>query len=140
MFQSWRGAAQELGSAIVYKATVDHILTEGQGADAHATGVRLRDGTELRANCVISNATRWDTFGRLVPFVPENEAKFRKRYVKSPSFLTVHLGIKADVLPVRFFVVSKRMCFLCFFVASCKQQVPCCKKLDSKVCRLTLVP
>jgi phytoene dehydrogenase-like protein len=93
--------AQERGGAIAYKAAAESILTEGEGAGMHAVGVRLKDGTKVRAKCVISNATRWDTFGRLLPFVPENEAKFRKRYVKSPSFITLHLGIKADVLPVR---------------------------------------
>jgi prolycopene isomerase len=66
-----------------------------------AVGVRLKSGTEIFGKCVVSNATRWDTFGRLIPFVPENEAKFRKRYVKSPSFITLHLGIKAGILPVR---------------------------------------
>ena len=44
---------------------------------------------------------RWDTFGKLVPDeqLPESEAKFRGRYTKAPSFLTFHLGVKADVLP-----------------------------------------
>ena len=44
---------------------------------------------------------RWDTFGKLVPEeqLPESEAKFRGRYTKAPSFLTFHLGVKADVLP-----------------------------------------
>jgi phytoene dehydrogenase-like protein len=92
---------QERGSAIAYRATVDSIITEGQGDDTTAVGVRLKDGQEVRGKAVISNATRWDTFGRLLPFVPANEAKFRKRYVKSPSFITLHLGVKADVLPVR---------------------------------------
>ena len=27
------------------------------------------------------------------------EKRFRKRYTKAPSFLSMHLGIKADVLP-----------------------------------------
>ena len=92
---------QERGSAIVYKANVAGIMTEGEGKEMRAVGVRMQDGAEVRAKCVISNATRWDTFGGLLPHVPENEAKFRKRYVKSPSFITLHLGIKADVLPVR---------------------------------------
>lgn len=95
------GWLQEHGSAIAYKAPVAGIITEGEGTNMRAVGVRMQDGTEVRAKCVISNATRWDTFGRLLPMVPENEVKFRKRYVKSPSFITLHLGIKADVLPVR---------------------------------------
>lgn len=92
---------QECGSTIAYKAAVTKILTEGQGDDMTAVGVELKNGTQIRAKCVVSNATRWDTFGRLLPFVPENEAKFRSKYTKSPSFITLHLGVKADVLPVR---------------------------------------
>ena len=47
------------------------------------------------------DACRWDTFGKLIPDdqLPESEAKFRGRYTKAPSFLTFHLGVKADVLP-----------------------------------------
>ena len=57
----------------------------------------------MRGKAVVSNATRWDTFGRLVEgdLISENEKKFRQRYTKAPSFLSVHLGVRADVLPVR---------------------------------------
>lgn len=39
---------QERGGAIEYKANVREILTEGEGADMHATGVRLADGRVYR--------------------------------------------------------------------------------------------
>lgn len=66
-----------------------------------AVGVRLRDGREVRARTVVSNATRWNTFGKLLPHVPDNEAKFRELYVKAPSFISLHLGVSADCIPVR---------------------------------------
>jgi hypothetical protein len=31
--------------------------------------------------------------------MPEAEKKFQTRYRKSPSFLSIHMGVKADVLP-----------------------------------------
>lgn len=31
--------------------------------------------------------------------LPKDEHDFQKRYVKAPSFLSIHMGIKADVLP-----------------------------------------
>ena len=37
--------------------------------------------------------------GRQPAELPEPEAKFRKRYKKSPAFLTIHAGIRADSLP-----------------------------------------
>ena len=50
---------------------------------------------------VISNATRWDTFEYLMEqqVLPRSEELFRKRYKKSPSFISIHMGVKADVLP-----------------------------------------
>ena len=50
---------------------------------------------------VISNATRWDTFEYLMEqqALPRSEQLFRKRYKKSPSFISIHMGVKVDVLP-----------------------------------------
>lgn len=53
---------------------------------------------------MVSNATRWDTFEGLMPKreLPKSEQLFRARYKKSPSFLSVHMGVRADVFgPVR---------------------------------------
>ncbi|KAL0426615.1 UNVERIFIED_CONTAM: Prolycopene isomerase, chloroplastic [Sesamum latifolium] len=69
---------------------------------ANATvGVKLSDGRQFYAKTIISNATRWDTFGKLLKKedLPEEEKRFQKAYVKAPSFLSIHLGVKADVLP-----------------------------------------
>ena len=94
---------QERGGAIEYKADVVEIMTERapEGEAARAVGVRLADGREIRARAVISNATRWDTFGRLVKpaDTPQSERDFLTRYKKAPSFLTIHMGIDADALP-----------------------------------------
>ncbi|KEH41810.1 carotenoid isomerase [Medicago truncatula] len=85
------------GSQILYKANVTSIITE-QGK---AVGVRLSDGREFFAKTIISNATRWDTFGKLVKgeSLPKEEENFQKVYVKAPSFLSIHMGVKAEVLP-----------------------------------------
>lgn len=85
------------GSEILYKANVTSIITE-QGK---AIGVRLSDGRKFYAKTIISNATRWDTFGKLLKDVPlpKEEENFQKVYVKAPSFLSIHMGVKAEVLP-----------------------------------------
>lgn len=31
--------------------------------------------------------------------LPQEEKNFQKAYIKAPSFLSIHLGVKADVLP-----------------------------------------
>jgi len=146
------------GGAIRYKARVVKVLLE-QG---RAVGVRLAGGEELRARRVVSNATRWDTFGdpdgvgqrsrgaspsadsgghqsldgvgqfpdgggqqrldgagqlpdaggpspsdQAMPSqtlidgadTPAAERTWRRRYKPSPSFLSLHLGVKADLIP-----------------------------------------
>lgn len=86
------------GSQIRYKARVTQILIE-QG---QAVGVQLATGEVYRAKRIVSNATRWDTFEQLLPpeKMPAAEKKWQQRYQKSPSFLSLHLGVEADVLPL----------------------------------------
>ena len=65
-------------------------------------GVRLADGRVFRGRTVVSNATRWDTFEKLMggeERLPASERAFRQRYKKSPSFLSIHMGVRADALP-----------------------------------------
>lgn len=85
------------GSKILYKANVTNIILE----NGKAVGVRLSDGREFFSRTVISNATRWDTFGKLLKMddLPETEKNFQRTYVKAPSFLSIHMGVKANVLP-----------------------------------------
>ncbi|CAN8295249.1 unnamed protein product [Cochlearia groenlandica] len=85
------------GSEILYKANVRSIILD----EGKAVGVRLADGREFFAKTIISNATRWDTFGKLLKGekLPKEEENFQKVYVKAPSFLSIHMGVKAEVLP-----------------------------------------
>ncbi|KAK8942106.1 hypothetical protein KSP40_PGU009579 [Platanthera guangdongensis] len=85
------------GSKLLYKANVTNIVLK----DGKAVGVSLSDGREFFAKTVISNATRWDTFGKLlkVDDIPQSEKNFQNIYVKAPSFLSIHMGVKATVLP-----------------------------------------
>ncbi|MBA0823518.1 hypothetical protein Goarm_020245 [Gossypium armourianum] len=85
------------GSEILYKANVTNIIIDR----GKAVGVKISDGREFFAQTIISNATRWDTFGKLLKAenLPKEEENFQKVYVKAPSFLSIHMGVKADVLP-----------------------------------------
>ena len=86
------------GSEIRYKARVTEILLE----KGRAVGVKLADGSQYQAQRIVSNATRWDTFGSLLSSenIPKAEVDWQKRYQKSPSFLSLHLGVQANVLPL----------------------------------------
>ncbi|KAF9592613.1 hypothetical protein IFM89_016261 [Coptis chinensis] len=85
------------GSNILYRANVTNIILE----HGKAVGVKLSDGREFFSKTIISNATRWDTFGKLLKKqdLPKEEENFQRVYVKAPSFLSIHMGVKADVLP-----------------------------------------
>lgn len=65
-----------------------------QLCDTHNTGV-------LSVQTIVSNATRWDTFEYMLDqnAMPRSEQLFRKRYKKSPSFISIHMGVEANVLP-----------------------------------------
>jgi prolycopene isomerase len=89
---------QNKGGEICYQARVTQILLEQN----KAIGVKLANGQEYFAKRIISNATRWDTFEKLLSpaSLPKSEARWQSRYQKSPSFLSLHLGVKADLLPM----------------------------------------
>uniref|UniRef100_UPI0025E73F9A carotenoid isomerase n=1 Tax=Vulcanococcus sp. DEBay_Sum22DG08_74 TaxID=2806299 RepID=UPI0025E73F9A len=95
------------GGAIRYKARVTEVLIE----NGQAVGVQLADGETIQARRVVSNATRWDTFAGegsvRQPLVdaahtPKAERTWRRRYKPSPSFLSLHLGVDASLIPEGF--------------------------------------
>ncbi|BAQ64395.1 carotenoid isomerase [Geminocystis sp. NIES-3709] len=87
---------EKLGGEIQYQARVTEIILEGN----QAKGVRLANGKEYFAKRIVSNATRWDTFDKLIDKSkkPKKEVKWQKNYRQSPSFLSLHLGVEAKVL------------------------------------------
>lgn len=88
---------EEHGGKVEYLANVKDIMVEG----GRAVGVRLAGGREIRAKAVVSNATRWDTFDKLLEpgAVPAEEKRFQQLYKKSPSFLSIHMGVDAACVP-----------------------------------------
>ena len=85
------------GGEIRYQARVTDIIVE----DNRAIAVELSDGTQYQAKRIVSNATRWDTFDKLIPShqKPKSEEKWQTNYKQSPSFLSLHLGVEEKVLP-----------------------------------------
>ena len=87
---------------IRYRSKVKKISIENN----KAIGVELITGEKIKAKKIISNATRWDTFGDetgsegLVEKseVPRSENKWLKRYSASSSFLSLHLGVNSKLI------------------------------------------
>ncbi|WP_414755126.1 carotenoid isomerase [Anabaena sp. CCY 9910] len=88
---------EKVGGEIRYQAKVAKIITEKY----RAVGVQLTNGEIYRGKRIVSNATRWDTFEKLLPVdkIPSNEKNWQQNYKKSPSFLSLHMGVKESVLP-----------------------------------------
>ncbi|MEI7694302.1 MAG: FAD-dependent oxidoreductase [Chlorobium sp.] len=87
---------EKFGGSLHYQSEVTEILV----TNGEAHGVRLADGTEHHAKVVISNATLWDTFNRLV-----TDTRYRvdeKRFLKAPSWFQLFLGVDARVIPPGF--------------------------------------
>jgi prolycopene isomerase len=87
---------EKAGGKILYKARVTQILTK----KGRAVGVKLANGNTYFGKRIVSNATRWDTFSKLLPpqEKPISEKRWQQRYQKSPSFLSLHMGVKANLL------------------------------------------
>ena len=97
---------EKLGGKIRYRANVTEILMK----DEKAVGVKLSNGEEINANIIVSNSTRWDTFGLnnnakgLISkdYVPKSEYKWSRRYKPSPSFVSIHLGVSGELIDKNF--------------------------------------
>ena len=91
---------ERTGSKIRYGARVTEIIPKAKSATGHIA-VKLASGETLSARRVVTNATRWDTFGQLLKAegLPTSEKAWQQRYRQSPSFLSLHLGVAAAAIP-----------------------------------------
>lgn len=84
------------GGTLRLGAHVEKVVVQ----NGRAKGVILKNGEQIRANTVISNATRWDTYGRLLD-PTDLPASYRQKTLSTPavdSFMHLHLGIRSDGL------------------------------------------
>jgi phytoene dehydrogenase-like protein len=93
--QALIGQLTRHGGAVALSTEVDRILVE----DGRAIGVRLTDGSEVRADVVVSNADPGVTWGRLVE--PRfQSARLRRRIERmrySVSTLSLFMGVDMDL-------------------------------------------
>jgi len=97
---------KKFGGKVRYKANVTEILLR----DDKAVGVKLSNGEEIYSNIIVSNSTRWDTFGLndrkkgliAIKNVPKSEFKWSETYKPSPSFVSIHLGVEKNLIDKNF--------------------------------------
>ena len=89
---------EKYGGQIRYQSEVISIILE----NGEARGVRLADGKEYYAKAVISNATVWDTFNRLIT---DKRYKINdNKFLRAPSWFQLYLGVDASIIPKDFYV------------------------------------
>ncbi len=94
---------ERFGGTLRLNAHVREIVLGGE----QAVGVQLRNGEVILGDRIISNATRWDTFGKLLPERAESTAlqnqidQAKQQAIATPaveSFMHLHLGIRSEGL------------------------------------------
>ncbi|MCS7079149.1 MAG: NAD(P)/FAD-dependent oxidoreductase [Chloracidobacterium sp.] len=77
-------------------------VTAGLLDRGRARGVKLESGEVITARAIVSNATFWDTYGRLFREHPLAGVVFREqslRYAQADSFTSLFGGVAAERLP-----------------------------------------
>ncbi|MBM3163427.1 MAG: FAD-dependent oxidoreductase [Chlorobi bacterium] len=87
---------EKFGGTVRYREEVTGIVVE----NGEARGVRLSSGEVVFARAVITNATVWDTFNRMV-----SDSRYRvpeERFLRAPSWFQMFLGVDGRVIPPGF--------------------------------------
>jgi len=90
-------ALEDAGGQALYGRRVDEILIEN-GA---ATGVRLEDGTVIRARAIVAGVTVWNLYGKLIrpEFQKPGRAEWAKDLVPTYASLVLYIGVRAEAIP-----------------------------------------
>jgi C-3',4' desaturase CrtD len=103
-------ALEKYGGETLYGQRVEEIIIE----NGTATGVRLLDGSVIRAKYIVANATVWNLYGKLIK--PEHIKPERLIWAKNlvPTYpaMVLYLGVKAEAIPagtnpVEMFIADK---------------------------------
>ncbi len=85
------------GGQILYRHMVEEILLD----NGKVYGVQLDDGTKISANFVISDATIWNLYGKLIKpkHITPERLKWAQSFVPTYSCVVLLMGVDAEILP-----------------------------------------
>ncbi|MFW9922509.1 MAG: FAD-dependent oxidoreductase [Candidatus Thorarchaeota archaeon] len=90
-------ALEKFGGKILYRHLVEEILIK----DNKAYGVRLTNGTEILGERIISNASVWQLYSKLIK--PENttpeKIAWAKSFIPSVGACILYIGVEAKAIP-----------------------------------------
>jgi carotene isomerase len=90
-------ALEKYNGQVLYRNYVEEILVR----DSVAYGVRLKDGTEIMADQIISDATVWNLYGKLINkrHLTDEQYAWSQRFVPCVSAVVLYIGVDASVIP-----------------------------------------
>jgi phytoene dehydrogenase-like protein len=90
-------ALERKGGQVLYRHLVEEIIIEGRTAK----GVRLDDGTVIRADHVVSDATVWNLYGNLIKpeHIKPERIKWAQSFVPTFSVLMLYIGVDKEAIP-----------------------------------------
>lgn len=90
-------ALERYGGQMLYRHIVDEILIKNN----RAYGVRLAGGTEIMADRVISDATVYNLYGKLVKseHIRPKRMKWAHDFEPTPSCIIVYIGVDSGAFP-----------------------------------------
>ncbi len=90
-------AIERFGGQILYKHLVDEILISG----GKAYGIRLADGTEIMADRVVSDASIWNLYGKLVKsrHVDPRRMKWAHDFIPTHANMILYIGVDTKAIP-----------------------------------------
>ncbi|MCW4054161.1 MAG: NAD(P)/FAD-dependent oxidoreductase, partial [Candidatus Bathyarchaeota archaeon] len=90
-------AIEKNGGTILYRQKVQKILFDGE----HACGVQLVDGSEIKADRVISNTTVWNLYFDLLPSnrVTEKQREWANSLIPTYPAMVLYAAVAKTVFP-----------------------------------------
>jgi len=90
-------AIEKFGGQVIYRQMVNEILI-WQG---RAYGVRLNDGTEIMADNVVSDASVWNLYGKLInrKHIKPERMKWAQSFEPTLGPMLLYMGVKAEAVP-----------------------------------------
>jgi len=90
-------AIEKRGGQVLCRHLVDEILID----EGKAYGVRLADGTDIMADRVVSDATVWNLYGKLIRprHIKPERLVWAQSFIPTFGSLALYLGVDAEVLP-----------------------------------------
>ncbi len=91
-------AFERLGGTVLYRHLVDQILIDDK---RKAYGVRLKNGTEILSDAVVSDASIWQNYNKLLPrrVLSQKRIDWANSFKPTLSALVLYLAVDAEVIP-----------------------------------------